>query len=376
MQALTFLARYPFLEEAKEWVRDRQFTIDQMLSPESEGIQRRALERVDDSIEGREIAYDVRGRSGEEVEILSYPVSRFMVAAVGDPNLIKWFSHHEGERARSLLEKEDPSRVLQIGEELGFPAIGHPPDLEPETGARREVVKGVRALDYSHEAENREYWVRFTGYLPPKRNISGPEWDLSNQAIRKGYVRLNRRTYIRMVQELVKARVEEGLYRKMELPRNSALSEMIGGLRTKVEGRKRRYSPVEMGRITITRLPPCMRQILGMSQAGENLPHHARFALVTFLNAIGMSSEEIFKVFTGVPDFKEDIVRYQVEHITGTTSATSYTTPNCDTMKTGGICFNPDTLCDKEWLINPLKYYRIKGRNRRAEEKKDQPTSR
>ncbi|MBN1538553.1 MAG: hypothetical protein JW939_00275, partial [Candidatus Thermoplasmatota archaeon] len=215
-----------------------------------------------------------------------------------------------------------------------------------------------------------DYWVRFTEYLPPKRNVSGPEWDLSNMPLRKGYVKLNRRTYIRMVQELVKTRVEEGLYRKMELPGNPELAEMIRGLKAKVDGRKRRYSPTELGKITITRLPPCMRQILGMSQAGENMPHHARFALVTFLNAIGMSTEEIFTVFTGTPDFKEDIVRYQVEHITGASSATSYTTPNCDTMKTGGICFDPDTLCEREWLTNPLIYYRVKGRKRKPPEEK------
>ncbi|MGA1866006.1 MAG: hypothetical protein ACMUFK_00900 [Thermoplasmatota archaeon] len=378
MSELTFIARYPFLEDARKWVRERHFTIDQMLSPQSENVQRKALERVDDSIEGREIRYDVRGPDQEEIELISYPVARFMVAAVGDPNLIKWFSHHEGERARFLLEKDEPSRLLMIGEELGLPSLEHPPDWEPETRALKAVVKGVRAVEFPMEAETREYWVRFTGYLPPKRNVSGPEWDLSNLPLKKGHVRLNRRTYIRMVQELVKARVEEGLYRKMELPGNPVLSEMIRGLKTKVDGRKRRCSPTELGRITITRLPPCMRQILGMSQAGENLPHHARFSLVTFLNAIGMSSEEIFKVFTGSPDFKEDIVRYQVDHITGTTSATSYSTPNCDTMKTGGICFNPDALCEKEWLTNPLKYYRIKGRKRKRleENKRSHPTSR
>jgi DNA primase large subunit len=105
-----------------------------------------------------------------------------------------------------------------------------------------------------------------------------------------------------------------------------------------------------------------------MSQAGENLPHHARFALVTFLNAIGLSPEEIFKVFTHAPDFKEDMVRYQVEHITGSTSATSYSPPNCDTMKSGGICFNPDGLCSKDWLTNPIKYYRIKGKRRKVKQ--------
>ncbi|MGA1819820.1 MAG: hypothetical protein ACMUHU_02305 [Thermoplasmatota archaeon] len=372
MESLTILSRYPFLDDSREWVKEQELTIDRMLSPESEAIQNRALERVFSSIEGKDIIYNVRGRIEEEVELLSYPVARFMVAAVGDPNLVKWFSHHEGERARHLLDREEVSKVLRIGEELGLIALEHPPGSKGGEGPRTVIRKGVRPVEHAMEGENRDYWVRFTGYLPPKRNISGPEWDLINQTLIKGYVKLNRRSYIRILQELVKSRVEDGLYRKMELPRNPRLAEMVNGLKTKVEGRKRKYSPTELGRMTITRLPPCMRQILGMSQAGENLPHHARFALVTFLNAIGMSSEEIFKVFTGAPDFKEDIVRYQVAHITGTTSATSYSPPNCDTMKTGGICFEPDSLCEKEWLTNPIKYYRTKGKRRKAPGKKDE----
>jgi DNA primase large subunit len=307
------------------------------------------------------------GRGEEEIELLSYPVARFMVAAAGDHNLIKWFSHHEGERAKILLEKEEAGNVIAIGEELGLPAQEHPPGWEPKRGTSRTLRKGIRPQSFAMEGESREYWVRFTGYLPPKRNISGPEWDLINQTMRSGYIKLNRRTYIRILQELVKKKVEEGLYGKMELPRNPKLANMIKNLKGKVESRKKKYAPTELGRITVTRLPPCMRQILGMSQAGENLPHHARFALVTFLHAIGMSGEDIFKVFTGAPDFKEDMVRYQVDHITGSSSATSYSPPNCDTMKTGGICFNADTLCEKEWLTNPIKYYRIKGKSRRTD---------
>ena len=63
--------------------------------------------------------------------------------------------------------------------------------------------------------------------------------------------------------------------------------------------------------------------------------------------------------------------RYQVEHITGKTSGTEYTPPGCDTMKSNSICFNPDSLCNKEWMNHPLSYYRIKGKKKREEEIKN-----
>ncbi|MEA3558471.1 MAG: DNA primase large subunit PriL [Candidatus Thermoplasmatota archaeon] len=365
MADITPLSRFPFLKRAREFVREGKLTMADMLGEGHETVQKRSLERIEEAIEGKELGLPSNHVISDEDELLSYPVARFMVTAVGDTNLIKWFSHHEGERGRFYLEKEPTDSVLSIGKELGFEAVERAPGQEPRRPEMEKVIKGVRPAGDRMLGERRSYWVRFTNYLPPKRNISGPEWDLINQRMVGGFIELNRHSYVRLLQELIKNRVEEGLHREVEVPRNRALKDMIKGLKVKVETRRKKYAPTELGKMTVTRLPPCIKQILGMSQAGENLPHHARFALVTFLHAIGQSSEEIFKVFATAPDFKEDMVRYQVEHITGSSSAINYYVPNCDTMRSGGICYDPDTLCGKEWLTNPVTYYRIKGKPRR-----------
>lgn len=365
MANVLYLSKFPFLGEAREYVREGKLTMADILGEDYVDIQRRAMERIIESIEGKEIQDHTELGTNDRSELLSYPVARFMVAAVGDTNLIKWFSHHEGVRGKHYLDKEPPENLLSIGGELGMKALERPSGLEPEKRSRAAVVKGVRPAGDQMQGERRSYWVRFSDYLPPKRNISGPEWDLINQRLVKGYVELNRTSYLRLAQELIRSRVEEGLHQKVEMPRNKVLRDMIKEVKFKVETRRKRYAPTELGRLTVTRMPPCMRQILGMSQAGENLPHHARFALVTFLHSVGQSPEEIFKVFAAAPDFKEDIVRYQIEHITGSTSATNYYVPNCDTMKSGGICHEPDSLCEKEWMINPMKYYRVKGKPRK-----------
>jgi DNA primase large subunit len=252
-----------------------------------------------------------------------------------------------------------------MGSELGLPTVQAPQGAATgPTKAPWEV--DPRALPDRGEMEPKELWLPFTSFLPARRNISGASWNLVNLGVVNGRLRLNRDQYTRLLQEKVRERVEEGLDMKVRPPKLESLDGMIVRLKAKVDGRKKDYSPTEMGKLTITRLPPCMRQVLGMSQSGENLPHHARFALVTFLHTVGMSSEEIFKVFMNAPDFKGDIVRYQIEHITGESSATSYMVPNCDTMKTGGICYNPDGLCEKEWMTNPMIYYRVKGKKMAA----------
>jgi DNA primase large subunit len=68
-----------------------------------------------------------------------------------------------------------------------------------------------------------------------------------------------------------------------------------------------------------------------------------------------MSADEIIKLFGTSPDFDESKTRYQVEHITGKISGTEYTPPECDTMRTYGICIDADSLCKR--ISHPLSYY-------------------
>jgi DNA primase large subunit len=85
-----------------------------------------------------------------------------------------------------------------------------------------------------------------------------------------------------------------------------------------------------------------------------------------------MNSEQILALFSQSPDFDESKSMYQIKHITGELNGTDgYTPPECSTMKTNGICFEPDNLCGNEKVNHPLTYYRIKsGTGRPQEEKK------
>ena len=121
-------------------------------------------------------------------------------------------------------------------------------------------------------------------------------------------------------------------------------------------------------------LPPCISHIMEMSKQGLNLPHSARFALVTFLKALGMDYDGIIRVFSESPDFDESKSEYQIKHITGELAGTDgYTPPECKTMKTNGLCYCPDTLCQQEWMNHPLSYYRVKSGNYQKKDQQDGP---
>ncbi|MDG6225238.1 MAG: DNA primase large subunit PriL [Candidatus Thermoplasmatota archaeon] len=355
------VARYPFLEASRDHVKARGISMSAISSDEFRVVHQFARQRLLDAVDGS--GRPEMERPGDvEALILSYPLSRFIVSAIRDRNLVKWFSHREAEVAADNLENEGLEAMLSIGAEVGLKA--YPPPVEKRIEPPM-VLKGVRPSgDDLIERDRRSYWVRMTDYLSARSHITGQEWDLSNQRLVNGYIELNRRRYIRLVQELIKTRIESGLEPGPDIPSHGAIRDIALEIKARVDTRRKEYRPISMGAVTITRIPPCMRQALGMTQAGENLPHHARFALVAFLNAIGMGPEEIFKVFATSPDFKEDIVRYQIDHIRGSSSGTEYRVPGCETMKSTGICFNPDSLCEKDWMNSPYTYYRVKGKKK------------
>ena len=123
---------------------------------------------------------------------------------------------------------------------------------------------------------------------------------------------------------------------------------------------KKKIEAEPIRKLDISKLPPCMKDILASIQVGENVPHMGRFALVSFLNSLKLGVNDIIKLFSTAPDFEEEKTRYQIEHITGNISSTSYKPPGCDKMRTYGICpvDKTDELCKRK--RHPLSYYKAK----------------
>ena len=265
-------------------------------------------------------------------EVLAYPVARMLVSAIADPYLIRRYALTEAVWGQMRLSIEDAPFVMSLASELGL-------DLRPGAGG---------------------FQVHFTDFLRHTSTMREKEWKLINQVVDQGYVRLPRDRALRVMRNAVQRHIESELPRPVNDEIIRALRRENEQVKTLLASRKERFKAAELGKVSITRFPPCMYNLLASIQNHENVPHTGRFAIVTFLHHIGLSNEEIYKVFGDVPDFAVDVTRYQIEHITGTTSATEYSTPECATMKSYGICPGPDALCLT--IRHPLSYYRKKPR--------------
>ncbi len=335
-------SRYPFLRSAAQLIEDNGASLDDLLSsPGFEDARARGEDRVLSAIEHSQVTSpSLRNDFDRMMEVMSYPYARILVSCINDKFLTRRYALAEAVRMNALLGQEEYAVVQRIAGELDVKS--------------RASDEGLR--------------MHFSDFLRFSTRIKSPEWKLINTELKDGYVFLTQERFDRLLQNALQDRIES------ELPLNvpddvaKAVSERVNRLNNILQSAKAKFNPQFTGELKPEMLPPCIRTLMGNAQNGINLGHSGRFALVAFLNHIGMSYDQIIAVFSRSPDFDESKSSYQIKHITGELNGTDgYTPPECSTMKTNGNCYDPDDLCARETVNHPLTYYRIKSGRPRKE---------
>jgi len=333
------LARYPFVKGASEHVKQQGVTLENLLKHSAFSNARMlGKKRIMDSIEKARIDDNPMVTAEDRLdEILSYPMARILVSCVGDGFLIRRYALAEAKTMYDRLQTESVELVMEVAEELGVQAT---------------LIDDQPSMHFSE-------FLRFTS------GIRSKEWKLVNTEVKRGFVSLPKIKFARVLEQALHDKLEDELPLPVAQWMIDALRPDVQELKLLAEQMKDRYKAEEFGDVDIESFPPCFRRLIGMAQAGENISHPGRFALTSFLFSIGLSREEILAVFAASPDFDEAKTKYQIDHITGEISGTKYTPPECSTMKTNAVCYNPDELCRVEWVKHPLIYYRARQRKKR-----------
>ncbi len=329
------LARFPFLKESNQLIKGEGITLEDLVDDIAfERARIKGKSRILIALEKGEVPKPPMASEREAlIELLSYPIARMLVASLQEPYLTRRYALSEAVAAESRLQEEELSFIATIATEL---------DIDMK-------IMDSRAM------------MHFTDFLAYTNQLRAKPWKLINQVVDNGYVVLAKDKIARILRNVIQRKIEGEIIEMSvnELILTGFRSE-IAELKKVVDEKRDKYRAEDLGRVRITRFPPCMYQLLASVQEGENVPHNGRFALVSFLHNIGMTNDEIFNIFGTVPDFAQRKTAYQIEHITGKISSTEYTPPECSTMKTYGLCPGPDELCRK--IRHPLSYYRLKGR--------------
>jgi len=338
MVDLLTLAKYPFLKESKDYVRDNSLSVEELLDdPLYERARLIGVERLDNAFKERNVGNRSLATETDCIlELLSYPMARMMAVCIGDAYFKRRYALGEAVHAYKSLTNEPFSFLIQVSKEFNLNVM-----LSEDTS---------------------KLSIYFTDYLrnAPTRY---KQWKMINREMNEGYIRISHKDLARLIQEALRIRINNELdARKSNKAIFNTFQSDISRIQNMVSVHRSKIEAAPVGKLDAGKLPPCMKDILAVIQSGENVPHMGRFALVAFLNSLKMSTNDILKLFSSAPDFEEEKTRYQVEHITGGTSPTSYSPPGCDKMRTYGICPTEkmDDLCRKR--RHPLNYYTAKWR--------------
>lgn len=218
-------------------------------------------------------------------------------------------------------------------------------------------------VEMDYDAEYQCLVIPVSEFVTYTSRLSGADYRLVYQNIHSGKVFADQDTAAKVVREAFVRKAFEAY----NLINKGDTTRVLLPFKANVEMVKDKLEKsgitkdIDLGEVDAKIFPPCIKEFISQMQDGVNLPHMARFTLVSFLHKIGMKNEGIMGLFRTAPDFKESLTKYQVDHVTGEISSTEYSPPKCSVLQSNHLCYKgEDTLCAKEWLNHPLKYYTIK----------------
>ena len=330
------IAKYPFLADAGQYLKDKGFTLEQFgTDPDLKPLVEKAFARILVAAEGDVYKSNLTGDKVSKEAALPLEVFSFLLAIVllkltGMHTLIKRFSLAEARRAEKYLERDLANISDESKKQLAIRVIN---DLFS--------VKVEKIDDY--------FVIPVSDYLKHSINFHEREWKLVNRRVEGGQVFLTPHETVRLI------RRELGTYISSKII-GGKTPGMIPGFEEFVASLYALSKKFTTFTVDTGVYPPCIKHAVAVLEKGENLPHSGRFMLATFLLSKGQTIEQIAPLFKNAPDYKERVTLYQLNHLAGTTGGgTRYSCPSCEKLKTQNLCFAiPE--CDN--IINPIQFGR------------------
>ena len=327
------IAKYPFLAEAGQYLKDKGFTLEQFATdPDLKIIVDKAYERIESAAEGKIYNPKVDNSIDKDIvlplSVFSFLISIVLLKLSGLNTLINKFSLAEARRAEKFLERDLVSSSNKTSEEFAIKIF-------------QEIFSIIikKAGNY--------FVIPISDYLRHAVNFHELEWKLVNRHVENGMVFLTPHESARLI------RKELGVYIDARI-RAANTPSMSKGFEDKVNKLSALTKKFAVNIVVSTEHPPCIKHAIEALNNGENLSHSGRFMLATFLLGRGQTIDEIAPLFKNAPDYDEKVTRYQIKQVAGETGSNiKYSCPSCEKIKSNDLCYaTPD--CDN--IINPMQF--------------------
>jgi DNA primase large subunit len=341
MDKLSFSQKFPFSENAREYLKEMDVKMDNLPEP---ALKRAAL-MVSRAFSGSVYILDQENPSKEqlELELVAFPIAKMFVSLMSTPNM--------NEKFCAMVQKMVFERIVG--------------DKDPK--GLIQILLDDFKINYSISSEKNFFLelplLEYVGIY-----FTDQESKLLNKNVRKGVVYLNLNDSARFLAEKSYAKVFDSLpIDSKQIPKTlHPLAKSIESQLGVIE--KKKFDLKLAGKIDPNLFPPCMRVLYEDQLAGKKLPYMARLAVASFLFQLGMQKTEMMTLLAKSPDFKPHIAQYHVDRI----FEKELSAPGCRKMEEYGLKV---AECNKVCTYkHPLQYYiaklRIKNRIANKKEQK------
>jgi DNA primase large subunit len=333
------MAKYPFLADAGQYLKDKGFTLEQFASDSDlKLIIDKAIHRIETAADGKIYKSDIVNDIATKDASLPREVFSFLLAVVllkisGMHSLIRRFALAEARRAEKYLEKDLA-------------------DVSEKEDLATQILRDLFSMNV--EKNNDYFVIPASDYLKHSVSFHEREWKLVNRRVENGRVFLTSHETVRLV------RKEIGNYINSKI-QNASIPSMSGAFNEEIKQLISLSKKFSTTTISSGEYPPCIKHAIEELEKGENLAHSGRFMLGSFLLTRGQSVEQIAPLFKNAPDYNEKVTLYQLNHLAGSSgSGTKYSCPSCEKLQSQSLCF---AIPECDGIINPLQFGKKKTVN-------------
>ncbi|MFA6268974.1 MAG: hypothetical protein WCW13_02035 [archaeon] len=335
MEKLIFSSKFPFSENAREYLRELNVGMDKLPEP---AIKRAAL-LVSRAFSNTPYLTDQQNPSREqlELELVAFPIAKMFVSLMHAPNMSEKFSLTVKKMVfTSIVESTDPKSIaLTLADDF--------------------------KINYSI-LEDSDYFISLPLLEYIQIYFVDSESKLLGKNVVKGKVFLNMNDFARFLSEKAYAKVFDSFpIDPKQIPKElHSLAKSIDSQLVVIE--KKNFDLKLSGKIDPMLFPPCMQGIYADQLAGKKLPYLARLSLAAFLYQLGMSKTELMVLFSKSPDYKKHIAEYHIDRI----FEKELSAPGCAKLEEYGLKVSE---CKKICTFkHPVQYYisKLRMKNRIA----------
>lgn len=343
----SFINRFPFTKEAKDYVRIMEITPDALM--ENEELLERAFDSIKKLLKKKYIVQEIldlkRADNWKQYALIGY-----FLNLIGEPILWSRFAEIMRNEIESNLDaKKSGGDLLRIAKNTFNWTL------------KKTKDKTILGQLYSWK-------IKWHDFISVSSQIMDENWKLINNNIENGWVFLKSTQTKRLLAEKVRKTITE----KAKLPPTRIPEEIEDRIKEIKGSIKDIKDSFQQSSISITSeerseaYPPCINNIINKTKNGINLSHFERLVLVFFLINIDFTVDEVLNIFKLQPDFNEERAKYYIEHAAGKVGGrTRYKSYNCVKIQSfQGICKKEEdprgwcTSLEKgKHIKNPLVYF-------------------